>query len=160
MTCRIFFLSVTSQQQQQHLLIWLPLGSGLGSSLLPLYLPNLPKATDGLVGTGLVPYKAHSIKYRHFMWHWAAVSATVTDSIAAVWVVNRTDFEECMAKYGRQKDDWILHKLITAVYSCGNMCTYLISIRKSANSKFHRRLLWFYSRNLLCIFDPLPLVRT
>jgi len=23
--------------------------------------------TDGLVGTGLMPYKAHSLKYRHFM---------------------------------------------------------------------------------------------
>ena len=23
--------------------------------------------TDGLVGTGLMPYKAHSLKYQHFM---------------------------------------------------------------------------------------------
>jgi len=38
-----------------------------------MYLPNLFKATmqyrrtDGLVGTGLMPYKAHSPKYQHFM---------------------------------------------------------------------------------------------
>jgi len=25
------------------------------------------QCTDGLVGTGLMPYKAHSLKYQHFM---------------------------------------------------------------------------------------------